>query len=191
MRGLIEAYYDALKGIDKYYSKESMVARVKKKLLYGNVDDTEEFKVQIDTQKGTYLHYACSFYESRCGFDLKVPYVYNDAYGNIKIALDSHNLVGRFLEISGLQYILDKHRVFCKKNWVQQYGDLLIGFYLYANNKFLTGLVGDKVVFMFAVGVGNNFRLNYVELLNDSIKVVLNKQPLNLSLEDYSLEVML
>lgn len=67
----------------------------------------------------------------------------------------------------------------------------MIGFYLYANNKFLTGLVDDKVVFMFAVGVGNNFRLNDVQLLDDSIKVVLNKQPLNLSLEDYSLRVML
>lgn len=184
MRGLEKAYNTIMKEVDKFYSKEEMVKRAKKKLVGNQSNDFEVMRCDVDTQDYVTLICNCDANRKSYRFGLSVPVMEDFGFLSSSL-LDNTNEVS----FNTLKEELNKHRSLCKSNIVSEFGNLKIGYYNYKPiTNFLVGLVDDEIVFIFEICT------DYIDIdimLEDELLLVTipffgNTKVVAIKVEDYS-----
>ena len=187
MHGLQDAYNKSLVDLSKYFSKEERHNRVKKTLLTGKQEGEKHFYYELSTQKDLSLDCCCSP-SGIITYSLCVPQLYYSCvdYSYLTSGKD-------FIELCD---IIRQHKINCTKNYIQNYGDLCIGFYsdimlgsagTSEMSRYLTGVVNNEIVFIF--NTQKHSIINNMFLEGDYIEIILNTREYRIRLSDYAVEI--
>lgn len=198
MRGLQEAYDNVKQSIDKYYSKEEMINRAKKKLLSNELLVDSYFEYPISTQRDAFLSCRCNPTMISYDFNLRVPLI------ELKKQALYSTVFDRNVSNENLCCELYRHKDLCMNSCIVNFGDLIIGNYPYTNrpfSRFITGMVNHKIVFIFRISVdwGTHLHITNIVLKGNFIYFTIMcsrgfsdntvySVDFKLSLSDYSLE---
>lgn len=197
MRGLQEAYDNVKQSIDKYYSKEEMINRAKKKLLSNELLVDSYFEYLISTQRDAFLSCRCNPTMISYDFNLRVPLIKLRQQALYSTVFD------RNVSYENLCCELYRHKDLCMNSCIASFGDLIISSYPYPFRpyaRFLTGMVNHKIVFLFRVskGWGTHLHITNIALKDNFIYFTIMSSTFSdgtvcsvdfkLSLSDYSLE---
>lgn len=197
MRGLQEAYNNIKQSIDKYYSKEEMTNRARKKLLTNEILVDSYFDYPISTQRNIFLSCRCNPTKISYDFNLRVPLIELRQQALYSTVLD------RGTSYDSLCYELYRHKDLCMSSCIASFGDLIISSYPYPFRpyaRFLTGMVNHKIVFLFRLSIdwGTHLHITNIALKDNFIYFTIMSSTFSdgtvcsvdfkLSLSDYSLE---
>ena len=160
IRGLDSAYNRLKLSIDDYYyySEGGRLKRAKQKLLCAECKVKEKFSIRLTTQSHMELNAYCSndgyYFEFRVGW-LTKPFL---------SSVVNYSLNGRFNTYEDLILTLNEHRNVCSHSIIAKFGDLSVGTYTLGRNNYLTGLVDNKIVFMFKILVLDCSRISDIKL---------------------------
>ena len=191
MRGLEKAYNTIMKDVERYYSEEEKLKRAKEKLTKGVVLKSEGIRYGLKTQKNVKLECECSPDKVYCKFNLTVPIIRFTSMGYVPLSKD--------VSFEKLCELISRHKELCKNNIIETFVNLKVGFYqIMESGVYITGLVGDNIVFIFRVipqlctyadsgslkreGLGV-----YIDLDKEVIILCFRDRELMVRLEDYSI----
>lgn len=191
MRGLEKAYNTIMKDVERYYSEEEKVKRAKEKLTKG-VLNSKRIRYGLKTQKNVELRCECSPDNVYCKFNLTVPIIRFTS-------MDYVSLSNKDVSFEKLCELISRHKELCKNNIIETFGNLRVGFYQDIElGVYVTGLVEDKIVFIFRVipqlctyADSGSLKCEglevYIDLDKEVIILCFRDRELMVRLEDYSI----
>lgn len=191
MRGLEKAYNTIMKDVERYYSEEEKFKRAKEKLTKGVVLKSEGIRYGLKTQKNVELECECSPDKVYCKFNLTIPMIRFTSMGYVPLSKD--------VSFEKLCELISRHKELCKNNIIETFGNLKVGFYqIMESGVYVTGLVGDNIVFIFRVipqlctyADSGSLKCEslgvYIDLDKEVIILCFRDRELMVRLEDYSI----
>lgn len=192
IRGLDEAYDKISCDINNFYSEESRKERAKKKLLNGSYIRHKVFRQGISTQKSMQLCCECNADTKDTVWHITIPTTHSDVNTIDKAYLQYSSFTpSQFSSFDELRCMISDIVQLCKDSKsLLDVGDLSV----YNTGKFVIGIVGEKIVFVFKILIVNakhlSCRLEGDYLVFDfetgSRKYSISKHSFSVSVLDYS-----